>query len=612
MPEPPRLSLWRRGFLIAGLIWALAVVVPDLYRLARPLGTLGFTADNDGLVIDVEDGGPAGQAILPGMVRSLQSGDRIELGSAPCWRALRPACGSFLAVFGGMGGLTYVWPGTSVRLPIAPEYDRNIGSVIVNLVAAPAKQSWLDWIFLLADEIAGVLFVWGAFQLAWRAPSRMTSGFFLYAMWFNPGQYFTFYALLQAYPPALLLQEALQALAQGAGYAGFVVFALRFPHDATERRLRSLEPLAVALGATLAILQLWSFLNVFGSQTEIVTRFAILGGYAADLCALAVVVARMKSQTAPDYQRMRWVLWGCILGLPAFIFADSNEATTLWTRYVWSSPLFNGWSPPEWVFEMSYLISGLLAWGVCVAVQRPRVFDVSYRLRQLARGVVLLFVTGVTEEIVSDPLHELAAFLGLQSSMNWLVWLVSLLLSVATGERVSHYANHVWNRRYIHAAERLTEAGRGIRDGTRLERLEETLVREPVHALRLTSAALFRRGKAGFQRCEALIGWEGAAKMTAMDAEDATLIAKLSHADSIDVRRMHWRAPGVPSGPCAPALAVAIRDNLLFAFALYGCHDTGDDIDPAEEKLLCQLAGDAAHGYLVAELRRLQAAGATT
>jgi hypothetical protein len=56
-------------------------------------------------------------------------------------------------------------------------------------------------------------------------------------------------------------------------------------------------------------------------------------------------------------------------------------------------------------------------------------------------------------------------------------------------------------------------------------------------------------------------------------------------------------------------LAVAIRDNLLFGFVLYDGHDTGDEIDPAAQKLLRHLANDAAHGYLVAEFQRLQMAG---
>jgi hypothetical protein len=42
-------------------------------------------------------------------------------------------------------------------------------------------------------------------------------------------------------------------------------------------------------------------------------------------------------------------------------------------------------------------------------------------------------------------------------------------------------------------------------------------------------------------------------------------------------------------------LAVAIRDNLLFGFVLYDGHDTGDEIDPAAQKLLRHLANDAAH-----------------
>ena len=35
------------------LAWALAMLVPDLLRVALPLASYGFLADNDGLIYDV-------------------------------------------------------------------------------------------------------------------------------------------------------------------------------------------------------------------------------------------------------------------------------------------------------------------------------------------------------------------------------------------------------------------------------------------------------------------------------------------------------------------------------------------------------------------------------
>ena len=43
-----------RLLLIALTLWGLAMIVPDLVRVVQPLGSLGFFANNDGLVYDVD------------------------------------------------------------------------------------------------------------------------------------------------------------------------------------------------------------------------------------------------------------------------------------------------------------------------------------------------------------------------------------------------------------------------------------------------------------------------------------------------------------------------------------------------------------------------------
>jgi hypothetical protein len=70
---------WQKALLIAGLIWALLVIVPDFYRLFAPLGSLGFSADNSGVIYNVS-GPPATTAAIPGAPgRGLKPGDAIRL-----------------------------------------------------------------------------------------------------------------------------------------------------------------------------------------------------------------------------------------------------------------------------------------------------------------------------------------------------------------------------------------------------------------------------------------------------------------------------------------------------------------------------------------------------
>jgi hypothetical protein len=64
-----------RSLLIALTLWGLAMILPDLVRVAQPLATIGLFADGDGLITDVTDPFPDDTA-------------------SPAWRAgirIRPA-----------------------------------------------------------------------------------------------------------------------------------------------------------------------------------------------------------------------------------------------------------------------------------------------------------------------------------------------------------------------------------------------------------------------------------------------------------------------------------------------------------------------------------------
>ena len=50
----------------------------------------------------------------------------------------------------------------------------------------------------LLCQIAGIAVVIAAAWLVWSRPSAMSWGFFLYVNWFNPGQEYAFYAILQS------------------------------------------------------------------------------------------------------------------------------------------------------------------------------------------------------------------------------------------------------------------------------------------------------------------------------------------------------------------------------------------------------------------------------
>jgi hypothetical protein len=67
-----------RGLLVVLTFWALAMIIPDFYRLYQPLGSFGFYANNDGVITDVQ--GPfLHETDSPAFQAGLRMGDRLDL-----------------------------------------------------------------------------------------------------------------------------------------------------------------------------------------------------------------------------------------------------------------------------------------------------------------------------------------------------------------------------------------------------------------------------------------------------------------------------------------------------------------------------------------------------
>ena len=174
--------------------WGLAMILPGLYRVVEPFAAFGLSADNDGVIVDiVSPFETASQS--PAAMAGIVPGDRIDLSTVQCWVPSSRACANAVVVLGGFGGLQYTLPGQQLdltTLPLRGGPPRN-----AHLEATLAPLSWSAKLVLLADTVVGVLFVVSAFYLVWTRPSGMTWGFFLYAIWFNPGQSYAYYAFLQ-------------------------------------------------------------------------------------------------------------------------------------------------------------------------------------------------------------------------------------------------------------------------------------------------------------------------------------------------------------------------------------------------------------------------------
>src|SRR6478672_8227275 len=100
------------------------------------------------------------------------------------------------------------------------------------------------------------------------------------------------------------------------------------------------------------------------------------------ICAVAILIVRKQDHKPDDYQRLRWVLWGCLIGLPSFLLAElASESTTFEAAL--------GFTPSDDIIGLLYLVNGVLCLFVFEAVPSERVVSVWIPIR---RVTILAFI----------------------------------------------------------------------------------------------------------------------------------------------------------------------------------------------------------------------------
>ncbi len=567
-----------RLILIVLTLWGLFMIVPDVIRVAQPLGAFGFYADNDGLIYDVA--GPFDEeAKSPAWQAGIRPGDRLDLSRLRCSLKDLTTCGYALAA---LGGVEYVLPGRQAVIPLVAGHGQPARDV--TLVAAQRPSNFVVRAVLLLDQIAGIAVVIAAAWLVWTRPSAMSWGFFLYVNWFNPGQAYAFYAILQQWPLLLLAQDVAGCFAQAAGYAGLILFVMRAPNDETEARWRPLERALPYLALIFALALVASYGNVLGYRTEMVTRAGIIAGFPVALCALGILLARRHTQRPEDYQRLRWVIWGCLIGLPSFLIAELASETTFFdTRW-------GDFTPSEDIVALLYLVNGVLCLFVFEAIRRQRVVSVIIPLR---RVTILGFSLSIPVLLMHHEVERIQEHLGLPG-WAWVgIGAAAVFALTRLHEGAVRLVDGYFNREVDAAGQRLGHAIRAAKKPVEIDRL---LADETYDALKLASAASFRREGPIFARNGNGKGWEGA-KTTRIEA-DAPMLARVPEGKPFPVKEEDGDGLDFPSGLSRPVLAVpAVNPVRCFAVSLYGPHASGTDLDAHERSFLRRLAADAAAMY---------------
>jgi hypothetical protein len=586
-----------RLLLVVLTAWSLAMIGPDIYRLYDPLGSFGLSLDNDGVVLDVVAPFHT-SAASPAALAGINPGDRVDITAMRCLPRGNRLCSALLRLLGGLGGLQLAVPGQHIELVIDPAGTGPPRRV--SLTAAHAPLAFAARLVLLADSLVGVAVVVAAFWLVWRRPSRMTWGFFLYAMWFNPGQDFVYYALLQRWPTGVLLQEIAESMAYGGALAGLLMFALSFPDDKADPGWRSAERALPALGVGIAIVTLPRYGSALGFPTETLARATFFIGYVVDVVVVVILVARLKGLPPQDRQRMRWVICGCVIGLPAYLFAAIAQSSGLVASSL-------GVEVAPIIIGLLYLLNGVLAYFVAEAVSNRRVVSVAIPLRH---GTILAMLT-LTAGVPIVYLHELTSHYQEELHLPEWIWPffvapIVLVLLQRLHEIAVHLFDSVLNHNYHRQRRLLQAAEHAMLDVTVATDIDRLLVEAPVQALDLSSGAVFRSEQGTFRRTGAAPGWEAPMDTELHPKRDGIVLESLDKGEP--VRLPHWVRPGIPSGLEAPCLSVPILSGVLerIAVVLLGPHKAGTDINADEREMLRRLAERAAAAYERAEIVRLR------
>ena len=552
-----------RTFVVVALsLIVFAAGALDMRRIWIPVGVFGYATNGDDVVNYIEDGSPAAKA-------GMQAGDIIDLQATPAqfrWEAAQ--AGTLEAGQSVTFGLTH-----------------NGAQRIVTLTATPQVTEHYYTAYRIAVLCIAALYIVLGAALVLLRPSLMTWGFFLYCLANAP---FTFYAISLFFPfPWSYVEYPVQYSLSAAGIVGLLVFALCFLNEPLAGwRLSGLRTMPW-LFAALVIFGLyftyhWGWIG--GPPGELFTRVYVGQAALWSLIVMYLFVDTYLRARGEDRQRIRWVVVGFGLNL------IMQFVNLFLSEYVPSTPI--------WIVHVIQLSSVIVPLTVAYAVIKHRVIDVSFVVsRTLVYGVLttlLVAAFSIIDWFFSDYLR--LARLGTVAEVGAVVafglWFNGL------HKRVDSLIDATFFRQRHRAEIQLARNAAALPFATTPQNVAHALIKEPVRALELASAALFRRTKDGTYLREESDGWH-ANDISRLDDDDGHLLMLLqAEKGPVSLYDHPWRKQRVPLGPALPVLAlpIIVRRELA-AVAFYGSHVHGEGLDPDEIKTIANLAPGAAAAY---------------
>jgi hypothetical protein len=390
--------------------------------------------------------------------------------------------------------------------------------------------------------------------------------------------------------PARLAMEQLYQIAFAGAFFSLTLFSTRV-FNPERRGLVRWEAIIAAL--LLLDFLVWEYLLFgyafgwpnFGLLVSVAGSAVDIFAVGAVLAVLWTIVARSSEE---NRQRAIWVVVGLSLQ-PALIVLNAAQQL-FWDVFAGGGAL--AYTPIYRILEPWAALAGAIS--VWYALVSERIIDIRFAIGRATgyavTSVLLVLFMAVSEWAVGELFADshvaayatLAAAILAAFSFNGLHKGIDRLLDLA------------FFRREYFAEQRLRRAARAVAFATSEKTVVEFLLDEPVDALELSSAALFRLDEdRGEYRCTAARAWPNG-KVISVSADDRLVAELRSEREPLELDSIGWKPPEGPSGAYAPLIAVpALARSDLYAFVLYGGHREGAAINSDERSLLGTLVTSA-------------------
>jgi hypothetical protein len=405
----------------------------------------------------------------------------------------------------------------------------------------------------------------------------MTWSFYLYCILRRYGDLFFYWPGSNAF---FWFNALVFASLGGASCALVTMFALRFPNNKMEGWRLPLNRIAIALAILLPAPWLYVFvrLDFLGLPSQAIVRVLVMLTSLVYVLAAAIFLATLFQSHGDERQRRQWILVFPLVLLLRVLVINIPR------------------SVPQWVFDALIALAVFIPLTVAYAVIRRRVFDVQF---VISRALVY----GSLTTIIAGTFLLLDWFMSRQFAQTRFTLTAEIIFALVLGSslnmlhrNVDRFIDGVFFRQRHLAERRLAKAAVAITRAESFSAVDQFLVHEPVQALGLISAALFRKSEHGNFVRKLDVGWDHA-DVHELGPNDPLVLHLLAEGEPVRLAEVAWSGDRMPHMANAVlAMPLLLRDNIV-TIVLYGPHRTGADIDPDEERSLAPLVDRAGAVY---------------